>query len=111
MRWTRPPAGTGRVYALVDPRTDETRYIGQSVQPLGVRLGGHRKHPSPRIRKWLDELRIEGLDPQIVVVRDHVPYADLDHAEQEAIAAAGLEGKRLLNIMFAGGTRLLPETE
>ncbi|MDX5563170.1 hypothetical protein PYK79_07225 [Streptomyces sp. ID05-04B] len=49
--------------------------------------------------------------PQIVVVRDHVPYGDLDHAEQEAIAAAGLEGKRLLNVMFAGGTRLLPETE
>ncbi|MEU5661967.1 hypothetical protein [Streptomyces longwoodensis] len=45
-----------------------------------------------------------------MVVRNHVPYADLDHAEQEAISAAGLEGKRLLNVVFAGN-RLLPETE
>jgi hypothetical protein len=63
------------------------------------------------MREWLDDLRLQGLDPQIVVVRDHVPYADLDRAEQEAISAVGLEGKRLLNVMFAGGTRLLLETE
>ncbi|MFI2790609.1 hypothetical protein [Kitasatospora sp. NPDC018614] len=62
------------------------------------------------MREWLDELRLEGLAPQIMVVRDHVPYADLEHAEQEAISAAELEGKRLLNVVFAGN-RLLSETE
>lgn len=88
------------MYALVDPRDGETRYIGQSVQPLGVRLGGHRKHPSPRMRQWLDELHVHGVRPQITVVRDRVPYAELDSAEREEIAAAVHQGKELLNVMF-----------
>ncbi|MER7693083.1 hypothetical protein [Streptomyces sp. NPDC097610] len=54
------------------------------------------------MREWLAELDVHGLRPQIVVIRDRVPWADLDSAEQEEISAAMFAGKQLLNVMFSG---------
>lgn len=36
----------GVVYGLYDPRTDELRYIGQTVRPLKVRMYSHLKSSS-----------------------------------------------------------------
>ncbi|RLU81980.1 hypothetical protein CTZ27_30925 [Streptomyces griseocarneus] len=91
------------MYALVDPRDGRRRYIGQSVQSLGVRLCGHRKNPSPRVGRWLGELQDEGMLPRIEVVRDGVPYAELGSAEREEIALALLRGEELLNVKKATG--------
>lgn len=41
-------AMTGTVYGLVDPRPDQIRYVGETVQPLAVRLSGHYKRAQPR---------------------------------------------------------------
>jgi hypothetical protein len=45
-------ATTGTVYGLIDPRDKQTRYVGQTVQSLATRLGGHYGggRTSPRVR-------------------------------------------------------------
>ncbi|GAA0443026.1 hypothetical protein GCM10009544_02260 [Streptomyces stramineus] len=83
----------------MDPRDGERRYIGQSIQSLGVRLGGHRKHPSARVGPWLAELQGEGLLPRIEVVRDQVPCGELSVAEREEITLALAQGKKLFNVL------------
>lgn len=53
------------VYALGDPRTDEIRYVGRSVQPE-IRLRDHMRKTAPngnRSRRWLHALKRRGLRP------------------------------------------------
>ena len=57
------------IYALVDPRTDEIRYVGQTVHPEG-RLQCHlreaRKNPErTRKTRWITEVFSHGLEPML----------------------------------------------
>jgi hypothetical protein len=59
------------IYALVDPRTGEDRYVGKTSKALAVRLREHlgdarrRKFESlPRFR-WINALALDGLAPLI----------------------------------------------
>jgi hypothetical protein len=73
------------IYALVDPRTDQVRYIGQTVQPLEYRLWSHlhvaarRKVDTPKVR-WLQELQAAGLKPSIIAL-EVVTHQDRKQAE------------------------------
>jgi len=59
----------GCVYELIDPRTDETRYIGATVHP-DKRLEQHKKDPvNPDLGAWLDELEASGLEPELNVLK------------------------------------------
>lgn len=88
---------TGTIYALVDPRTFDVRYIGQTTKPIEVRLAGHLAAPAPLVKAWIDELAVEGRRPEITPVREGVAEADLDTAEREEIAAHAEQGD-LLNV-------------
>lgn len=61
------------IYALSDPRLDETRYVGASTD-LANRYAGHlsdaRKKASGANAKtqWLIDLRAEGLDPSMEIL-------------------------------------------
>ena len=59
------------IYALVDPRTDEVRYIGNTVD-IKHREKSHltcKKLPNnPRLMKWLQELRDIGLKFQVKII-------------------------------------------
>lgn len=54
------------IYALVDPRTGEIRYIGKTEKRLANRLEEHTAWPvNSGMRQWLAELHLVGLKPQI----------------------------------------------
>ena len=88
---------TGTIYGLIDPRTNEVRYVGQTTKPIEARLAGHLAAPAPFVRTWIEALAVEGRLPVITPIREAVPVAELDRAEKEEIAAHSAQGD-LLNV-------------
>lgn len=92
---TIPAIGT--IYGLIDPRTREVKYVGQTTKPLEVRLAGHLAAPAPFVRVWIEALAVDGRIPQIIPIREDVPAADLDAAEKEEIKVHAERGD-ILNV-------------
>lgn len=88
---------TGTIYGLIDPRTNEVRYVGQTTKPIAVRLAGHVTAPAPLVRAWIEMLAVEGCAPLIAPIREGVPVVDLEQAEKEEIKAYAERGD-LLNV-------------
>lgn len=94
----------GCVYLLLDPITDAVRYVGQTVQQLGVRLSGHiysqerrgRAFVCVQKKAWVSSLR--PLRPKIIAVEAGVPVDQLDVREQFYIEKYLSLGADLLNI-------------
>lgn len=55
------------VYVLVDPRDDTVRYVGKTIQPK-TRLNGHFWGAAGAIARWIEELRILELRPQMRII-------------------------------------------
>lgn len=89
---------TGTIYALIDPRTNTVRYIGQTTKPIEVRLAGHLAAPAPFVRSWIEELSFAGCTPQISPIREDVPADQMDEAEKEEIRAHAERGD-ILNVV------------
>lgn len=57
------------IYILIDPRTDEIRYVGKTEQSLSARINAHMQDKCKCHRvNWLNELKQEGLKPRAVVL-------------------------------------------
>jgi hypothetical protein len=91
-------APTGTIYGLVDPRTGDVKYVGQTAKPIEVRLAGHLAAPAPLVRAWIEELSFEGRVPQIAPIREDVPVDQLEEAEKEEIRAHAERGD-ILNVL------------
>lgn len=59
---------TYRIYALVDPRSGEARYVGQTADTLWPRLRSHLRQRKLRTNQWLAELTSLELEPQIALL-------------------------------------------
>lgn len=70
-----------RIYVLIDPVTEEIRYVGWTSKTLRARLGAHRrdKHHCHRVH-WINNLRNNGLVPRIALVQT-VPNEQWTQAE------------------------------
>lgn len=95
------------IYGLVDPRTDEVRYIGKTNNPKR-RLQCHIDRARQRVsnnhkNNWIRKLLSLGMRPQIKVLRICTPD-NWAQAEIELIAEARSKGVRLTNIL-KGGTQ------
>jgi hypothetical protein len=89
----------GTVYALIDPRYDLIRYIGQTAGPLRVRLGHHLSDARrPGAGGWIADVLAAGLLPVCAPVRVDVPTDQLLAAESAEIARHLLEGWPLVNV-------------
>lgn len=85
------------IYALVDPRTQEPRYVGRTVDPVG-RFRDHCADRSGAKGAWVAELRSEDLRPEMIVL-SRTSSADGPDAEQEWIDRLVAEGFDLLNVV------------
>ena len=59
------------IYGLVDPRTNEIRYVGKTTQTLNKRLSQHlcsnKKH-NPHKFNWINQLKTLNLKPTIILI-------------------------------------------
>lgn len=98
------------VYALVDPRDDQVRYVGKSVN-VAVRVKAHlNDRGSTRKARWLQLLLREALAPEVVILE--MGTGDWERAEVKWIAHFRSTGCDLTNAT-AGGEGLhdpSPET-
>ena len=79
------------VYALVDPRSDQWRYIGKSCKGADERLQGHIRDAvkeSNHKARWIGSLLKLGLFPKVEVLEVCSSSEQLSCAEMEWIAAA-----------------------
>jgi hypothetical protein len=103
------------IYGLVDPRTDEVRYVGKSVNGES-RARAHR-HPRYRQEyahtynaRWIESLLSQGLD-YVIRVLEVCDRDTLSAAEQRWIAYGRANGWRLTNGTDGGDGALNPSTE
>lgn len=105
---TRAPVDTSRstvvVYALVDPRTHEVRYIGKAADPE-KRLRQHLRPSSLALKgyksSWLKALLASGVAPEQVILQV-VPADQANDAERWWIAMGRSIGLRLTNATDGG---------
>jgi hypothetical protein len=94
----------GSIYYMIDPITKEIRYIGQTVQQVGIRVSGHICNGPSRGRSkacvdkaaWIKSLK--PLRPDVFVAERCVPVSQLDMIERQHIECQRSNGADLLNI-------------
>ena len=94
----------GSIYYLLDPITRSIRYIGQTVQQIGVRVNGHICNGPSRGRSkacvekaaWIKSLK--PLRPEVFVAERGVPVNQLDLVERQHLECQRSNGADLLNI-------------
>jgi hypothetical protein len=105
------------IYGLIDPRTDQLRYVGKTSASLEKRLSAHvarcnlltKRHSS----RWLKGLADSGLHPEIFEIEIVQAGGDWIEAEQFWIAYFRSIGADLTNICVGGegvgGYKFSPE--
>lgn len=93
------------VYALIDPRNGEPRYVGKSqaglrrprahLYPSSLRANNHKNN-------WIKSLEVNGFVPSIVVVEDVGQSEGLYEAEQRWIGKYREAGFQLTNLTDGG---------
>lgn len=93
------------VYALTDPLTGETRYVGQTRRPLHKRYQGHLTEPNDTYKcRWLKQLLKLGLKPGITQLFECFDHKTLDDAEIYFIQFFKDRGHRLTNHTTGGNS-------
>jgi len=88
---------TAYIYVLIDPRNNEIRYVGKTIQKLHRRLSRHLNHKNKSHKKsWIDGLKKEGLKP-IIDILDVVPEQEWVFWEKYYISLFKTWGFDLLN--------------
>lgn len=93
---------TTYIYGLIDPFTDEMRYIGKSIRPEG-RLRDHcNDHSDCHRTHWIQSVLARGERPKLVILQELDDSADWQQAERDWIAKVRSEGARLTNSTDGG---------
>ncbi len=59
------------IYALIDPLTNDVRYIGKTHNELYKRLSGHYKDKRKTYKThWIASLKDKGLKPSIIIIEE-----------------------------------------
>lgn len=93
------------VYGLIDPRTNEIRYVGQTINGMD-RATAHWKRKSIREHKdlchtWVRKLLGLGLTPEVVILEE-CTVEGLNDVEMFWIASIRSVGGKLLNMTDGG---------
>lgn len=94
------------IYKLIDPETNEVRYIGLTFNTLKQRLKSHYSEKSKSHKSnWVQKLRSKGLKPIIESIEsDILSYDEVCEKEIYYINKYKSEGHRLTN-MASGGNK------
>lgn len=96
------------IYALVDPRSGNVRYVGKSIN-VGERVKWHmRDRSSTRKGRWLRQLGAAGLQPQVLILETGT--GDWQEAERRWIAHHALVYD-LTNLTLGGEGLIDPSPE
>ena len=97
------------IYGLIDPDSQQIRYIGKSIRPL-QRLQNHMNERSNCHRShWLQNLKARGLMPELVILEEIRGEWPWQEAERYWIARAKSLGWPLVNNTVGGdGVEGLP---
>lgn len=103
------------IYALIDPRTDQPRYIGKTMRTAHRRLRRHLSRcyldqADTHKNRWLRQLLAAGLEPRIVVMEQCATASELAAAERRHIAEQRAAGARLTNLTPGGDGGSGPHT-
>jgi group I intron endonuclease len=92
------------IYKLIDPLTNETRYIGLTFNDLKQRLRSHCSENSKSHKSnWIKKLKSEGLKPIIESIEDNISsYDECCEREIFYIEKFKLDGHRLTNSATGG---------
>lgn len=99
------------IYGLIDPRTQELRYIGKTVLPIAKRLTNHvwnarRGENKRHCLSWIFELLASGGHPEYVIFEEIPIGGDWVEAEQFWIAYFRMLGADLCNHTIGGEGQL-----
>ncbi|WRH62063.1 MAG: hypothetical protein RSE12_17075 [Fuscovulum sp.] len=100
------------IYGLIDPRTDDVRYIGKSIRPY-QRLQNHMNDVSKCHRShWLQELKRAGLRPELWIMDRIEADANWQELERDYIEHGHFADWPLTNSTSGGDgvCNLPPET-
>lgn len=103
-----------QIYVLVDPTTNEPRYVGKTHQGLEKRLKMHMNWPSPQypVGKWVVDLMSKGLAPEILELEHVIGAVPARDHERFWIRNFVFMGADLLNRQFnGGGNRAKPKVK
>lgn len=90
---------TNYIYGLVDPRTDELRYVGKSNDPVR-RTYNHITDAKKKFTyrdRWIKQLLDLGLKPKLEILEDGIKDKDWNEIERWWIFMAKACGHRLTN--------------
>jgi DNA-binding transcriptional regulator YiaG len=88
------------IYGLKDPRTDEYKYVGKSVNGV-ERAKSHTTHShNPLLNQWVDELKMNNLTPDVVVLEDVFDWKQLIDKEKYWVGKLLNEKHDLFNVLI-----------
>ncbi len=95
-----------QIYVLIDPRTNEVKYIGKTKQPINRRFRHHihrgRRFPNMnRVSSWIANVLADGLIPEIFIIEKVDPKIWED-SERFWIAYFRFIGSNLTNMTDGG---------
>lgn len=92
-----------KIYKLIDPITNEIRYIGRTIQTLENRLKKHLKAEDKSHRvNWIKSLTKNNLIPKIELICETTTFEDCCELEIFYIKKYKKEGIRLVNMTDGG---------
>jgi len=99
------------IYALVDPFTDQIRYIGKSIRPR-ERLVNHCNDKSKTWRtNWIQSVLARGARPKLCILEELDEGTDWQQSERAWIARGREQGWPLTNCTDGGDGLLNPPEE
>lgn len=88
------------IYGLKDPRTDEFKYVGKSINGI-ERANSHLTHShNPLVNEWINELKMDNYIPIVIILENVSNWTELVDKEKYWVGKLTNEEHDLLNILI-----------